>query len=353
MVVQKIDSFQAFRTIAFFGIFFSHVEITSTGPMGVSMFIVLSGFLMSLSYFNRVGELPKGIKDSVGFSMNKMKKLYPLHFTTLMIIALYKVGALCKYNFPMKELINMLIVFPFQILMMQAWLPKGSLYFSFNKVSWYLSVCLFTYAVFPAFFRKFVSKKSRHLLKWAGGVLCIQIAVAIVSSIVTKSDKQTEFVKWLTYICPAYRMGDFILGNILGLLILRNEDKIKLASKFYTILELLYFLSVIAQIIFYTKGYLPAAIRYDLFWLPTSLFGVFIFYEHRGIIVHMISNKVFVSLGNISNYMFLLHQIVIGFTMLIISNKVLAVPLAFLITILTTIIYIRLEVCFLKTIEGR
>ena len=47
---KKIDSLQALRAIAFFGIFISHCGLIDFGKLGVSVFFIMSGFLMFYNY---------------------------------------------------------------------------------------------------------------------------------------------------------------------------------------------------------------------------------------------------------------------------------------------------------------
>lgn len=169
MDVHKIDSIQAFRGLAFLCVFLSHVPLASTGPMGVSMFLVMSGFLMALSYDSRMEALPKGLSRSVRFGFKKNRKLYPLHLLTLALMVLYTAAELWKHGFAPEEVRNAAIALPFHLVMGQAWLPNRALYFSFNKVSWYLSVCVFAYTVFPFFFRKIKTMGKRCLILSGGG----------------------------------------------------------------------------------------------------------------------------------------------------------------------------------------
>mgnify|MGYP007042840781 FL=1 len=46
---NRISTLQGYRAMAFLLIFLSHVEIVSSGVLGVSMFLTLSGFLMSIT----------------------------------------------------------------------------------------------------------------------------------------------------------------------------------------------------------------------------------------------------------------------------------------------------------------
>ena len=54
---NKINSLQGLRVIAFLGVFLTHSEIKEFGPLGiqsVSIFYILSGFVMLLSYYKKI-----------------------------------------------------------------------------------------------------------------------------------------------------------------------------------------------------------------------------------------------------------------------------------------------------------
>ena len=79
---QKKEELQVLRAIAFLGIFLSHARVSvSWAKLGVSIFFVLSGCLMTCNYYDK--ELKCSIKDNLQFSINKIKKLYVLHIVTM------------------------------------------------------------------------------------------------------------------------------------------------------------------------------------------------------------------------------------------------------------------------------
>jgi peptidoglycan/LPS O-acetylase OafA/YrhL len=76
MEKKKIQSLQAIRAVAFSAIFLSHLEIISgLGGWGVSVFFVLSGFLMSYSYEGRAKVLNGRFIDRIKFAYSKVKKI--------------------------------------------------------------------------------------------------------------------------------------------------------------------------------------------------------------------------------------------------------------------------------------
>jgi len=75
---SKNKALQGLRAIAIIAIFISHSELGKFeyfGAWGVSVFFVLSGFLMLFNYLPRE-EYPE---FGFGFAWGKIKKLYPLH----------------------------------------------------------------------------------------------------------------------------------------------------------------------------------------------------------------------------------------------------------------------------------
>ena len=80
----KILSIQALRAFAFLGIFLSHAgaRILKWPQLGVSIFYVLSGYLMYFQYASK--DIGCSIKSNALFSGSKIKKLYPLHIVTML-----------------------------------------------------------------------------------------------------------------------------------------------------------------------------------------------------------------------------------------------------------------------------
>lgn len=74
---SRINSLQTVRALAFLSIFSQHCGVGSLGALGVSVFLILSGFLMYYSYFDR--EIGHTFKECVLFSYTKISKLYPMH----------------------------------------------------------------------------------------------------------------------------------------------------------------------------------------------------------------------------------------------------------------------------------
>lgn len=67
---EKLCSLDAVRAAACIGILSYHMYLTYLGPWGVTVFFVLSAFLMSYNYLDRpVFEKPS-VREGLGFSLS-------------------------------------------------------------------------------------------------------------------------------------------------------------------------------------------------------------------------------------------------------------------------------------------
>ena len=217
---NKINSLQGLRVIAFLGVFLAHSEIIKFGPLGiqsVSIFFVLSGFVMLLSYYKKNRFQDISIKGNLLFAWNKVRGLYPLHILTTILMLVFLVKSDADHH-----LLLLFVKLLLNIFLIQEWFPLANA--SISGVSWYLSVSLFCYFLFPYLLHaleKIRNKKDVLLLL----ILLFEfqfILGLLVSTISTPNDSTgwftNDYTYWLTYKFPPLRLFDFIIGTCLGLL---------------------------------------------------------------------------------------------------------------------------------------
>ena len=83
---KLISSLQGLRAVAFLSVILSHCGAPWLGPWAISVFVALSGFLMTCNYYDRPRTAP-GLRSAMTFSLQKIRKLYPLHLI-MMVAAL-------------------------------------------------------------------------------------------------------------------------------------------------------------------------------------------------------------------------------------------------------------------------
>ena len=145
---KKILSLQGLRAVACVMIFLCHSRLVwePWGGWAVSVFFVMSGFLMYRSYAQR--SLPESIKGSAIFAWRKVKKLYPLHI--LMLFAAMGIDLLLILTGKTDEsIVHMLLRAVPNIFLIQSWIPVERVFYGFNGVSWFLSSYVSMIFLFP------------------------------------------------------------------------------------------------------------------------------------------------------------------------------------------------------------
>jgi peptidoglycan/LPS O-acetylase OafA/YrhL len=172
------------------------VDVTEAyGYTGVTFFYLLSGFVLTWS---KPGTKPGR------FWWSRFSRIWPLTLL-LTIFAFTVVAAQERIPGTVGQVANILLI--------QAWWPKGSWYFGGNGVSWSLSCEMFFYLLFPLLILAVRRLRWRGLGLTAAGVLIIQVGAPVVAALL-KMPGNIYF--WLFFIFPPYRLLEFILGMLLA-----------------------------------------------------------------------------------------------------------------------------------------
>ena len=196
-----IVSLQSLRFIFAVMIFLHHFTIDGEGlfyaggPAGVSFFMILSGFVMSVGYGEKVQKSSFIYKT---FLYKRLIRVYPLH-----LLCLFGVIFLSFSSLSLLECVKLLP----NLMLLQSWIPLSSYYFSGNGVSWCLSCMLFFYIIFPFLIRGF--QKCTNTTLWMLG-LAIIIIYSFILYVLPNGGTHP-----LLYISPLFRVIDFILGILL------------------------------------------------------------------------------------------------------------------------------------------
>ena len=264
------------------------------GECGVSFFFMLSGFVLSLAYSERI---TKGLFSTKPFVVKQWIKIYPLHILTFIVMFALDIR-LEKYCDITAVIAN--------ILLLQSWVPADSFYFVANSPSWFLCDILFFYVVFSSLNKYILRSDNRKLLAISLVVFLLYICLMAVLP--------TYLVNPILYANPLTRLLDFIVGIILYKLYVSDNgitlrDKLN-GKSFLTVslMELSVILLVVITAIVYP--HLPQRVRtVSIFWLAIPLF-IFFFAmtdKHSGVISKFLQEKTMLWLGNISFCIYIIH----------------------------------------------
>lgn len=322
---NRNDTLQVLRALAFLGIFTCHSGIaafSAGGAWGVSVFLILSGFLMFCSYSetNRVKEY--GIAYSIRFGIGKIKKLYPLHIVTLLLALPFLVYEYRGY-IGIGKILNPTLKIAANVTLMQSWVPTSGVYFSLNAVSWYLSTALFLYIMFPVILHimgKYTNRRTGIIM-----ILCTFAAQAAMDYIFYRVQMyllhNDKLIHWFTYIFPLSRLGDFFIGCNLGYVYKNAKESKNPPTTVSTLLEIgIIGIIMIQWLIYVLVVTIPAKAdpstnpdkwwSLTVFWTLSSCALIYLFAKHDGKISQFLTSRPLVFVGNLSANAFLIHQIV-------------------------------------------
>lgn len=307
---EKIVSLQGFRAIACIAVFLSHSWAGSIvgiwGGAGATAFFVLSGFLTYIT------NARKTMDGSLGgcflFLIKRLKKIYPLHMTMLIISALltFFLMLVGKSSLSMAEFWGGFVLNSF---LFHTWIPNINIYYSFNGVSWFLSSYAFCIFIFPALFNWLGIHWSR--LKAWGGILLAIILPTIIGIICIKYNLSSELRDWLLYANPVARFFCFFCGIQAGYVLDSGSYKSNIAKdtliEFFSI-GLLYVGSNIGLI---NNSYIKAFSITQMIYVPGLMTLIAVLHSGNGVLKKLLSGDLLVAIGNNSMYIFLIHQFVV------------------------------------------
>ncbi|HBB2333068.1 acyltransferase family protein [Escherichia coli] len=300
----------------YFGVFVK--EMFSQGFIGVSFFFILSGFILSYSYEDK---LKNEVTSKRQFILLRLARIVPMHLLLAMPFILLTIH-LKNFDFS-KTLTN--------ILLMQSWIPKEDYYFSLNGVSWSLSDELFFYLMFIPLIYTSITKKV---------ITAISIITLLLTIYFLKIIQTEELNHWLYYIFPVSRLVEFICGMIIYAC-WKNSRQQKVGS-------LLFLISLLPLLIaIYYSNNINNSLRYSLYYLlPMVIFFTSCIYLRNGVIHTILSSKTLELLGKSSFIFYLIHQPIILFCFKIFGHNpgpLYLIALLVIITIVSIILYKLVE----------
>ncbi|MFD1696609.1 acyltransferase family protein [Roseibium aestuarii] len=209
---DKLLSLESLRGLAALSVALFHFDVgshlnstlTARAWMMVDLFFVLSGFVIALTYRDKILRLP----DLAVFQWKRFKRLYPLHVTMLLIflgieVLKWVVGHLniAQANNPPFSS-NDLGSFVQNLLLIQAWVSPQM---TWNFPSWSISAEFYTYLIFGIFF--LIAKRSL-------GLLLPLLAVTIIASGLALAGQFGTDINLFPFRC-LYAFGIGVVGQIL------------------------------------------------------------------------------------------------------------------------------------------
>lgn len=354
---KHLDALDGIRSFACLEIFCCHC-LWGGGALGVSLFLVLSGFLLTYRYLSQdaAAALPSATPSGlVRFAWKRLSKLYPLHMITMVIAIVIQLSQWRVQN--NTDWIALSVRIISHVFMVQTWIPVESVYYSLNGLSWYLSTIQFCYLCFPLLYRvlrKLNTAAAAFLSLIA--VFALQFFIAMVSVKVFRINAVDHY--YLTYVCPLFRIFDFICGCLLAVVFSKTPTDHKSIHQ-HTVWEILAVFAVgITQYIALNKRVFMWG-RFSLIFLPASCFAILVFAIGGGYISKIFTAKIVKSFAALTPFVFLIHNQIItavGANIRMAAspmNKYVEALVSFAVTILLSYLYLSVRTHWVKRKNSR
>lgn len=303
---NHITVLDGIRGIAILFVLFYHIGIAKSGFLGVDIFFILSGFLITLVIQNQIEKNNFLFKS---FYMKQVFRIFPMAIIVLLISFIVSFQILFTIEF--EEFLRYFyyaITLRSNILSMQE-LDYFDLGVNFKPLIhyWSLAVEIHFYLVIPIILYFFLRKNQ---IKQLFIVLSIFIFISIIYSIVYSEDNANYFSTFS-------RIYEFLIGVILFLFYKNNKKKYNVSRKFFNLLNfvILFFISYIIVI----DWELSSSIKSLYISILISILILSnIMFNYKNI---FLENKILSYIGLISYSLYLVHYPVLAFSRIILGRE--------------------------------
>lgn len=265
------------------------------GECGVAFFFILSGFVLSLAYTERIRQ---GTFRTGPFFVRQFSKVYPLHLLTFLFMLALDVRLGLHHP--------TYILLP-NMLLLQSWFPADQFYFVANGSSWFLCDVLFFYII--------LAPLNKAIMQAGKPAAATVLSTILLSYAALLAFLPEALVNPILYANPLTRTIDFSIGIALYRIYSSTafascrQRLARCSFTALTVFELMLVLALIVLAFWYVD--LPQRVRTtSLYWLVVPLFILFFATADAkgGLLTMLLRTKAMVWLGGISFELYLIHM---------------------------------------------
>ncbi|MNK18131.1 O-acetyltransferase OatA [compost metagenome] len=259
-------------------------HLISNGAVGVSFFFILSGFILTLNYEERISNGYQKRK----FLIDRFLRIYPLHLLVLTIFALsFLLGSMNR--------ILLLKQFVSHFFLIQNYIPIKEIYSSLNKPAWSICCEMFFYLCFPFL-----------VLRIKKNLIISLLFLILIPFLIFYINRENSLFLGIN---PFIRIPDFIVGILSYRLYKALKPYVSnISSSHFSIIEVILILFLFLS--FYSFYGLNYYQTFPLYWIPMVFFIIGMGFSN-GLIAKILSKSPFVILGEISYSIYMTHFFII------------------------------------------
>lgn len=304
--------------LATVGIFLFHSGFLLQGTFPVTLFFMLSGFMM---YYTK--------RDTIK-PLTGIKKMYPLHIITF-IIAIF-VGNVAK-NYSLDFAIKSAIL---HLFLLQAWFPKYTL--TYNNLSWYLSVTFFLYMIsYPLV--KIIRKAPKPKL-----ILAFALSVTIAINCIDR-----YILGAVLYMNPLYRILDFLTGMLIAKIFMEQENSVAFNGNLTEIILVVWFVIQYGISLMITGTVEPG------YFSILFALAIYVFATGKGFVSKILSKPIFDKMAAYTFDFYMIHELALRIFRKVFSDVEIFYPIKLVLisapSLLVSILFIVIYRMVLKKLK--
>jgi peptidoglycan/LPS O-acetylase OafA/YrhL len=315
MVKTELLPLTSLRFISAFWVFIFHVNsrwsldlpqpidnIISQGPLGMSIFFVLSGFVLGYTYFDK-----EPSRDYKSFLIKRFARIYPVYilisFLTLPFLVIPYVAT--DVLGTIAHVLTYLLVVILNIFLLQAWFPSLFNYW-IDGGTWSLSVECFFYVLFPYILLVFKPLSLDRLKK----LLIIFYILSLIPGLVFISPLVPKVLFATVYALPIYRLPEFIIGVITAIIFITTRERPVAKSVPDRDKLILVTIGLLTYLSIHAKSFPQIYVIHNFVAIPAI--AAIVYYcasISKGYLYRILAARTFVVLGKISYSFYLVQSI--------------------------------------------
>jgi peptidoglycan/LPS O-acetylase OafA/YrhL len=306
---------------------------------GMTLFFVLSGFVI---HYNYAGLVTDGrLRGVAAFFWARFARLYPLFLLMMFVYVLVSQRHVAYWTGRPEEINAIFQALPYFLLSIQSWIYKlidgGALIDAIRGGSpptWSISTEWFFYLAYPLIAWLILRARAPAIILLVVGIWCVlwtsfstglydhspQIdawAVGHYGPIAEMQNHEDSFVRWLLYVSPYLRIGEFVLGAMTAQLyiVLQRRDVTRGEN---TLGGAMFWAAVLSVLLVTYLEYSPDVpmtifrkMSTNFALAPSVALLVFCAARYRGAASRLLTSRPAIALGEASYSIYLVHSIVL------------------------------------------
>jgi peptidoglycan/LPS O-acetylase OafA/YrhL len=312
--------------------------MTASG-FGMTLFFVLSGFVIHYNYAMLV--TAGGVRGIAAFLWARFARLYPLFLLMMLVYVLVSQRHVAFWTGHRDAIDPLLEALPYFLLSIQSWVYKiiggGALIDAVRGGSpptWSISTEWFFYLAYACIAWLFVRARTMPVILLMAVGWCVlwtalstslydripqldSWAMAHYGPLASAQNPADSFVRWLMYISPYLRIGEFVLGVIAAQLYVALRSRMVTPTR--NALGGIVFMAAIASIlVIHYLAYdpdVPLNVFRKMAWnfalAPSVVLLVFCAARYQNAASRLLTSRPAIALGEASYSIYLVHSIVL------------------------------------------